>query len=98
MSPLEFDPFRSDLRANPYPAYAELRRHAPVHHIESANLYAVSRYADVHFVLRHPELFSSSAMIGMLAGAVGGLAPVAGMGLRGAEADRFSALAQDLPT
>jgi cytochrome P450 len=98
MSELRFDPFRSELRANPYPAYAELRRHAPVYRVESSGIYTVTRYADVLFVLRHPELFSSSAMIGMLAGAAGGVAPTAGMGLRGAEAARFSELAQNLPT
>jgi hypothetical protein len=78
MSMLRFDPFSSELRANPYPAYAELRRHAPVYHVESSGIFMVSRYADVLFVLRHPELFSSSAMIGMLAGALGGAAPAAG--------------------
>jgi cytochrome P450 len=98
MSPLDFDPFRSEQRANPYPAYAELRRHAPVHRIESSGLYAVSRYAEVLHVLRHPELFSSSAMLTVLAGAVAGASPIAGMGVRGAEADRFSELAQSLPT
>ena len=90
MSTLRFDPFSSELRANPYPAYAELRRHAPVYRVESSGIYTVSRYADVLFVLRHPELFSSSAMIAVLAGAVAGAAPAAGMGLRGAEAARFS--------
>ena len=98
MSTLRFDPFSSELRANPYPAYAELRRHAPVYRVESSGIYTVSRYADVLFVLRHPELFSSSAMVSVLAGAIGGAAPTAGMGLRGAEAARFSELAQNLPT
>ena len=98
MSTFRFDPFSSELRANPYPAYAELRRHAPVYRVESSGLYTVSRYADVLFVLRHPELFSSSAMTSVLAGAIVGAAPAAGMGLRGAEAARFSELAQTLPT
>jgi cytochrome P450 len=98
MSLLDFDPFRSELRANPYPAYAELRRHAPVHRVERSGIYTVSRYADVLQVLRHPELFSSSAMIGMLAGAMAPGERIGGMGLRGAEAERFSELAQDLPT
>jgi cytochrome P450 len=98
MSPLDFDPFRSEHRADPYPAYAELRRQAPVHRIEGSGIYAVSRYADVLHVLRHPELFSSSAMTAVLGGAVAGRAPIAGMGVRGAEAQRFSELAQQLPT
>ncbi len=98
MSTFRFDPFSSELRANPYPAYAELRRHAPVYRVESSGIFTVSRYADVLFVLRHPELFSSSAMISMLGGAVAGGAPAPGMGLSGAEATRFSQLAQNLPT
>jgi cytochrome P450 len=98
MSKLFFDPFRSEMRANPYPAYAELRRGAPVYHVEGSGVYTVSRYADVHFVLRHQELFSSSAMMSVLGGAIGGGSAVPGMGLRGAEAARMSELAQQLPT
>jgi cytochrome P450 len=98
MSPLDFDPFRSEQRENPYPAYAELRRHAPVYRVEDSGLYAVSRYADVLHVLRHPELFSSSAMTSVMAGAVAGAPPIAGMGVRGSEAARFSELARSLPT
>ncbi len=98
MSTLRFDPFRSEQRANPYPAYAELRRHAPVYRVENSGIHAVSRYADVLHVLRHPELFSSSAMTSVLAGAVAGAPPIAGMGVGGAEAARYSELAQTLPT
>ncbi|WP_437572390.1 cytochrome P450 [Sorangium sp. So ce542] len=46
-------------RANPYPWYAELRRAAPVCQVEPGGMWAVSRYEDVLFVLRNPELFSS---------------------------------------
>ena len=98
MSALRFDPFKSELRANPYPAYAELRRDAPVYRIESSGIYAVSRYADVLQVLRQPEMFSSSAMMTILGGPMGASAPIAGMGVSGAEAARFSELAQTLPT
>jgi len=48
------------VRANPYPLYAWLRRDRPVCEIEPGGLWAVSRYDDVVYVLRHPELFSSS--------------------------------------
>ncbi|WP_437782847.1 cytochrome P450 [Sorangium sp. So ce1097] len=46
-------------RANPYPHYAELRRAAPVCQVEPGGMWAVSRYEDVLFVLKSPELFSS---------------------------------------
>jgi hypothetical protein len=48
-----------DFRANPYPYYAELRRASPVCQVEPGGMWAVSRYEDVLFVLKHPELFSS---------------------------------------
>ena len=47
-----------DVRANPYPVYAELRR-GPVRRVEPGDLWAVSRYDDVQFVLKNPESFSS---------------------------------------
>jgi cytochrome P450 len=56
-----FDPFSEAHRHDPYPAYAELRRHSPVTQLANG-AYAVARYADVSHVLRHPELFSSRAM------------------------------------
>lgn len=43
----------------PYPAYARMRRDAPVSHLPEQDLWVVSRYEDCVFVLAHPELFSS---------------------------------------
>lgn len=62
MTAITFDPFSEAHQVDPFPAYAALRRHAPVFRVERTGAYAVSRYDDVSFVLRHPELFSSSAM------------------------------------
>src|SRR5262245_66105030 len=59
---IPFDPFSDAQREDPYPGYAELRRHSPVTKIETLGAYVVARYSDVTYVLRHPELFSSSAM------------------------------------
>lgn len=53
-----FDPA---VRANPYPVYAELRRDSPVCQIDPGGVWAVTRYRDAEFVLKHPELFSSAA-------------------------------------
>jgi cytochrome P450 len=42
----------------PYPLYSALRQGAPVHRIESGE-YVISRYADISFVLKNSEIFSS---------------------------------------
>jgi cytochrome P450 len=89
-----FDPFDDAQRDDPYPAYARLRRESPVAPIEKIGAYAVARYADVAFVLRHPELFSSSAMqtalsSGFTSGFSGTLAP--------AEAARVAELVKSMP-
>jgi cytochrome P450 len=47
-------------QADPYPTYAALRDNSPVCQVEPAGMWAVSRYADIQFVLRHPEIFSSA--------------------------------------
>lgn len=49
----------SGLRANPYPSYAGLRRHQPVVQVDPGGFWAVSRYDDVAYVLRHPQRFTS---------------------------------------
>jgi cytochrome P450 len=61
-----YDPAKRELRADPYPHYRELRDRAPVHWAESTGVWCVSRYEDVMFVLKHPELFSSRAMFTFL--------------------------------
>lgn len=49
-----------EVRANPYPIYAELRRKSPVCEVDPGGVWAVARYSDVQFVLKNPELFSSA--------------------------------------
>ncbi|MFL5351996.1 cytochrome P450 [Archangium sp.] len=51
-----------DVRANPYPFYAGLRRHAPVSQVDPGGLWAVARYDDVMTVLKNPRLFSSEGI------------------------------------
>ncbi|WP_434388291.1 cytochrome P450 [Melittangium boletus] len=48
-----------EIRANPYPFYARMRREAPVSQVDPGGLWAVTRYEDVLHVLKHPQLFSS---------------------------------------
>lgn len=53
----DFDIFGRDFAANPYPTMAALRAHAPVHYYPRADLWLVSRHADVRAVLLDPETF-----------------------------------------
>ncbi|MQY25957.1 cytochrome P450 [Nocardia aurantia] len=46
--------------ADPYPSYALLRDHAPVHHSADPDLWIVSRYDDVRTVVRDSRRFSSA--------------------------------------
>ncbi len=48
-----------DLKANPYPAYADMRRNTPVCQVDPGGMWAVTRYDDVMHVLKNPQLFSS---------------------------------------
>jgi cytochrome P450 len=57
-----FDPLDPVVREDPYPHYAHLRRHAPVHQVPGRGFWVVSRHRDVVGILRRPELFSSAAM------------------------------------
>ena len=52
------NPFDPEFRENPYPAYHRVRADDPIRRIDAFNLWMLSRYADVQFVLRDPR-FSS---------------------------------------
>ncbi len=54
-----------EVRSDPYPYYAELRASAPVCQVDPGNLWAVSRHADVMYVLKNPLLFSSKGGRGL---------------------------------
>src|SRR5262245_42836783 len=59
----DYHPLLPEVRADPYPYYAALRRESPVHQIiPGMPFYCVTRYDEVLFVLQHPELFSSTAL------------------------------------
>jgi cytochrome P450 len=45
---------------SPWPVYQALRVESPVYWCESWSQWLVTRHADVSFMMRHPELFSSS--------------------------------------
>ena len=62
----DYDPCGPQWRENPYPHYRQLRDEAPVYRSASTGAWCVSRYEDVMFVLKSPELFSSRAMFTFL--------------------------------
>jgi len=55
-----FDIFSREAMNDPYPLFSRLRERSPVCQVEPNGWWAVSRYQDVVFVLKHPELFSSA--------------------------------------
>jgi cytochrome P450 len=88
-----YEPFRAEVRDDPYPFYARMREQAPVYFAEEAQAFCISRHEDVMAVLRSPEDFSSDAMRTMLAGMRPGSDP-----MKDPEAfQRLMAFAQALP-
>jgi cytochrome P450 len=55
--------FAPDVRANPYPLYAQLRREAPVCQVDPGGFWAISRYDDIAAVLKNPQLYSSEGFL-----------------------------------
>jgi cytochrome P450 len=51
--------FLPEVRRDPYPTYQALRA-APPQQVEPGGLWAISRYEDALFALKHPEIFSSA--------------------------------------
>jgi cytochrome P450 len=43
----------------PFSTYGALREHDPVHPVPDRNEYLVTRYADIIYILRNPDIFSS---------------------------------------
>ena len=59
MPELIYDPFDPATRRDPYPVYARLREEAPLYRSALGPI-VVSRYDDVHEILKNVEDFSSS--------------------------------------
>ena len=56
---LHYDPFDTDIQADPYPVYRKLRDEAPVFRAETANTWVLSRHEDVIATLLDHQTFSS---------------------------------------
>ena len=57
---MSYDPLGPDVLADPFPSYAELREHCPVHHFDrfTPPFFTLSRYDDVIEALRDVETWS----------------------------------------
>ncbi len=63
-SPVYFDPFDQDIKANPYPVYRRLRDEQPLYYNEEHDFYLVSRFADVmRFFVDKKAFISSKGMV-----------------------------------
>ena len=64
MTSVAYDPLDPAFLADPYPAFAWLREHDPVHHHPADHrapaFWALSRFDHVWDAVRHPEVFSSA--------------------------------------
>jgi cytochrome P450 len=56
------DLFAPQVIADPYPFFARLRAECPVYWNPQYQLWVITRYADVEWLVRHPELFSSAVI------------------------------------
>lgn len=59
LASLVLDPTQEQFRVDPYPIYAWLREHDPVHHNPERGFWALSRFEDVQWALRDWRTFSS---------------------------------------
>src|SRR5262249_45913707 len=74
---MEFNPFAPEVREDPYPFYAYLRRHAPAYLVPGLGCWAISRHEGVVNLLKDPATFSSTALMTAMMG--GALNPVPGV-------------------
>ncbi|MBV8772186.1 MAG: cytochrome P450 [Deltaproteobacteria bacterium] len=60
---MEYNPLSPEAQENPFPYYAYLRREHPVVWLDPLHAWVISRYQDVDFAIRNPQLFSSAKWI-----------------------------------
>ena len=58
--PVAFDPYDYGFQEDPYPVYARLRAEDPLHHNETYDLWALTRYADIAAALRDDRTYSNA--------------------------------------
>jgi cytochrome P450 len=65
---VKYNPLSPEVQENPFPYYAYLRREHPVTWLEPLQVWAISRYQDVDFAIRNPQIFSSAKWLGQSIG------------------------------
>lgn len=56
---MRFDPYDYAVQEDPFPSYAWLREHDPVHHNEVDGFWALAKHADVHAAFKDEATFSN---------------------------------------
>lgn len=59
-SDIYYDPYSTEIDADPYPVWRRMRDEAPLYYNEKYDFYAVTRFDDVCAVLGDPKTFSSA--------------------------------------
>jgi cytochrome P450 len=60
---MEYNPLSPEVQDNPFPYYAHLRHHTPILWVEPLQAWMVSRYRDVDYAIKNPQLFSSRGFV-----------------------------------
>ncbi len=59
-TPVALDPYDYAFQEDPYPVYARLREHEPLHHNPALDLWALTRHADIAEAVRAEGTYSNS--------------------------------------
>jgi cytochrome P450 len=76
MTVADFNPYAPEVLDDPYPRYAELRRHSPVAYSEELNCWFLFRFADVINAAHDHGRFISSEGVGLIGGKPSTLVPM----------------------
>ncbi len=60
---MDYNPLSPEVQDNPFPYYAQMRHHTPVLWVEPLQAWMVSRYRDVDYAIKNPQLFSSRGFV-----------------------------------
>jgi cytochrome P450 len=55
----DIDLFNPEVQENWYPSYTRLQEQAPICFLPQYNMYIVTKYEDIHYIVRHPEIFTN---------------------------------------
>lgn len=70
-TPVAFDPYDYAFQDDPYPTYAWLREHEPLHHCAPHDVWVLTRHADVSHAVRTENVYSNAMGVSIDRGAWG---------------------------